>query len=198
LQRKKFCIFNKEYSENEYWQRVDELKCAMLERGEYGRFFPLAYSPIYFLQSASAMYWLSSEKEAQALEAAIYDPSSADAIGEGKTDISKARSSADIPDCIDDIDDSWIGTPIRDEVLGRYFTFLRPEIALYKQLRVAPPNKHFIRRIADMIHEVNSAVFEEKVCDKCGQKITVSINRTFPEKKIYCTPCFIKYFEEVS
>lgn len=198
LQRKKFHIFNKPYSEKEYWPRVDELKTAMLARGEYGEFFPLNFSPVYFLQSASVMYWLSGEAEAKQLGAAVYDPSSADAIGEGKIDVSKARSSADIPDSIDEIDDSWCGVPIRDEQLGRYFTFLKPEIALYKQLRVAPPNKHFIRRISEMIQEANSAVFEEKTCAKCGKKMIVSVNRTFPEKTVYCTECFNKYFGEVS
>lgn len=198
LQRKNFYIFNKPYSQTEYWQRLDELKCAMLERGEYGEFFPLGFSPVYFLQSASAMYWLSGEKEAKQLGAAIYAPSSADAIGEDRIDTSNARSAAEIPDSIDDIGDEWCGVPIRDEALGRYFTFLKPEIALYRKLRVAPPNKHFIRRIAEMIQEANSAVFEEKKCDKCGKTMIVSINKTFPEKKIYCTECFKKYFEEVS
>jgi hypothetical protein len=198
LQRKKFHIFNKEYSEVEYWQRVDELKCAMLARGEYGEFFPLNFSPVYFLQSASVMYWLSTEKEAKELGAAIYDPSSADAIGEGRVDTAQARSSNDIPDSIDELDESWVGVPIKDEVSGRYFTFLKPEIALYKNLRIAPPNKHFIRRIAEMIQEANSAVFEERKCDKCGKTMIVSINKTFPEKKVYCNECFNKYFEEVS
>ena len=36
LRHKKFHIFNKPYSEEEYWKRVDELKCAMLDKGEYG------------------------------------------------------------------------------------------------------------------------------------------------------------------
>lgn len=198
LQRKKFHIFNKEYSEIEYWRRVDELKCAMLERGEYGEIFPLNFSPVYFLQSASAMYWLSGENEAKQLGAAIYDPSSADAVGEVKVDVTKARSSVEIPDSIDEIDDSWCGVPIRDEVLGRYFTFLKPEISLYKNLRIAPPNKHFIRRISEMIQEANSAVFIDSLCDKCGKKITISINKTFSKRKIYCIDCFDKYFEEVS
>ncbi|MFA6131630.1 MAG: hypothetical protein WC702_00985 [Patescibacteria group bacterium] len=198
LQHKKFHIFNKPYSEEEYWKRVDELKVTMLERGEYGKFFPLSFSPIYFLQSASAMYWLSTEKEAKQLGAAIYDPSSADAIGETRVDINKARSSNDIPDSIDEIDDSWCGVPIKDEVTGRYFTFLKPEIALYKKLRVAPPNKHFIRRMAEMIQETNSAVFVDRKCDKCGKEMIVSINKTFPEKTVYCIDCFNKYFEEVS
>ena len=40
LQRKKFCIFNKQYNEDEYWKIVDKSKCDMLLRGEYGNFFP--------------------------------------------------------------------------------------------------------------------------------------------------------------
>ncbi|MFH1089899.1 MAG: hypothetical protein V1716_05780 [Candidatus Uhrbacteria bacterium] len=198
LNHKKFHIFNQPYSEAEYWSRVDELKTAMLARGEYGEFFPLNFSPVYFLQSASAMYWLSTETEAKQLGASIYDPASADAIGEGRVDISKARSSSEIPDCIDEIDDGWCGVPIRDEVLGRYFTFLKPEIALYKQLRIAPPNKHFIRRMSEMIQEANSAVFVSRTCDKCKKEMIVSINKTFPERTTYCLACFYKYFEEVS
>jgi len=198
LQHKKFHIFNRPYSEEEYWKQVDELKCAMLERGEYGEFFPLNFSPVYFLQSASAMYWLSGEKEAKQLGAAIYDPSSADAIGEDRVDIDKARSSNEIPDSIDEVGDDWCGVPIRDEALGRYFTFLKPEIALYKKLRIAPPNKHFIRRVAEMIQEANSAVFVDSTCGKCGKKMMISVNKTFPERKIYCIECFNKYFEEVS
>ncbi|MFH1253502.1 MAG: hypothetical protein V1664_04205 [Candidatus Uhrbacteria bacterium] len=198
LQRKKFHVFNKPYTEEEYWRRVDELKTAMLARGEYGEFFPLSFSPVYFLQSASVLYWHSTAEDAEHLGAAIYDPSSADAIGEGKIDSAKVRSSADVPDSIDEIDDSWCGVPIRDEALGRYFTFLKPEIALYKQLRIAPPNKHFIRRVTDLIQEVNSAVFVDSTCAKCGKTMMVSVNKTFPKRIMYCNECFYKYFEEVS
>src|SRR3989339_145511 len=188
LQRKKFHIFNKPYEEGIYDQKVDEIKSAMLDRGEYGEFFPLSFSPVYFLQSVSAMYWLSGDVEAKQLGAALYDPSSADAIGEGRVDSSMARSAAEIPDSIDEIGDEWCGVPIRDDTLGRYFTFLKPEIALYKRLRVAPPDKHFIRRMVEMIREANSAVFDTSTCLKCGKGIIISKNVTFPKRKIYCMP----------
>ena len=45
LKHKKFCIFNVQYTEAEYWPLVDAIKTAMLERGEYGEFFPHALSP---------------------------------------------------------------------------------------------------------------------------------------------------------
>ncbi|MBI1956930.1 MAG: hypothetical protein HYS44_00515, partial [Candidatus Niyogibacteria bacterium] len=45
LSKKKFCIFNKQYTEDEYWPLVDAIKTAMLERGEYGEFYPPHLSP---------------------------------------------------------------------------------------------------------------------------------------------------------
>ena len=44
LRKKKFHIYNRSYSEEAYWKRVDEIKCAMLDRGEYGMFFPAEIS----------------------------------------------------------------------------------------------------------------------------------------------------------
>jgi len=50
LNRKQFCILNKQYIEEDYWKKLDELKCHMLERGEYGEFFPLS-------MATSRMLW---------------------------------------------------------------------------------------------------------------------------------------------
>src|SRR3989338_10468327 len=45
LRSKKFCIFNRQYSEDEYWNLADEIKTRMLERGEDGEVFPILISP---------------------------------------------------------------------------------------------------------------------------------------------------------
>ena len=44
LKNKKFCVFNRQYEQEEYWKIVDKIKTDMLRRGEYGEFFPLKYS----------------------------------------------------------------------------------------------------------------------------------------------------------
>src|SRR3989338_3431278 len=44
LRRKKYCILNKQYSEAAYWEKVDAIKCAMLDRGEYGDFPSAGFS----------------------------------------------------------------------------------------------------------------------------------------------------------
>lgn len=45
LDNKSFCVLNKQYAEDEYWDLVDKIKPAMLLRGEYGEFFRLRSCP---------------------------------------------------------------------------------------------------------------------------------------------------------
>jgi len=196
LNRKQFYIFNKEYSEDEYWQLVDQIKCQMLDSGEYGQFFPLAFSPCYFPQSGAALYFGADEAIGKQLGALEFDPESEGAIGDDLIDKSKTRSSKEIPDTAEELDpDEWVGVPIMDEEYGRRFAFLRPEIEFYRKFKIAPPNRHPVYRMQQMIRRANLAVFEEAVCTKCNKSLTVAKNLTFPERNIYCKPCYRKYME---
>ncbi len=56
LKNKKFCIFNKQYSEEEYWQKVDEIKTKMLADGEYGEFFPKELALVPYNISVATSY----------------------------------------------------------------------------------------------------------------------------------------------
>ncbi|MDO8303903.1 MAG: hypothetical protein Q7T18_11740, partial [Sedimentisphaerales bacterium] len=60
LRKKKFCILNKQYSEAEYWQKVDEIKCVMLDRGEYTEGVPSKFSLGWFPESGAAKYYEST------------------------------------------------------------------------------------------------------------------------------------------
>jgi len=98
LNRKQFCIFNQQYSEEEYWKRIDELKCAMLERGEYGEFFPVAFSPRYWADSHAVLYGLTGE-EAKKMSVLDFNPESFGATGQELSSINYIDSST-IPDKI--------------------------------------------------------------------------------------------------
>ena len=56
LLNKSFCIFNKQYSEEEYWKLVDEIKTDMLKAGEYGEYFPPSLSIFPYQISTMASY----------------------------------------------------------------------------------------------------------------------------------------------
>ena len=44
LQNKSYCVLNKQYSKEEYFKIIDEIKTEMLERGEYGDVLGLEFS----------------------------------------------------------------------------------------------------------------------------------------------------------
>ena len=196
LNRKRFYIFNKEYSEDEYWQRVDQLKCAMLDRGEYGEYFPLKYSPCYMPQSGPAMYLLTKDSELAQLGVLDFDPESEGAIGEDLSRADNPIPSSEIPDCFPDNLEEWVGKPIYDEKFKRKFSLIKPEIDFYKKKGLPMPNDHFISRFQKLNYIMNGALFKEHECQKCGKEIQVAENRTFPDRIIYCRECYLKYLEE--
>ncbi len=195
LQRKKFCILNQQYEEVEYQKLVEEIKAKMIEAKEYGEFFPLSFSPVYFGESAAVLYYLATKEDGKKLGALDFDPESSGAIGE-LADASKLRRSSEIPDSVAEMNiEDWVGVPILDEQINRRFAFLRPELEFYKKYRIALPNQHFIHRMQDLIQEANSAVFENQICKKCKKEMLVSINKKFPARTIYCRQCFDVYYE---
>ncbi|MFH1315836.1 MAG: hypothetical protein ABIH67_05595 [Candidatus Uhrbacteria bacterium] len=197
LRHKRYCIFNKQYTENEYWEKLDEIKCNMLERGDYGEYFPAKYSPSYF-PDAGALVFDASDM-GKIFGALDFDPESMGAIGKELTETTNIRNVSEIPDCIDDLDSvEWVGVPILDTTVNRRFGFIKQEIDFYKKHRLAPPNVHFIPRVKQLYWEGNLGVFEEVTCSQCEKNIRVARNKTYPNRTIYCKSCYYKYLEQNS
>lgn len=196
LQRKEFCIFNKQYSEEEYWLKMDEIKCKMLEDGEYGKYFPVSFSGTYVPESGPVIYSGLSPEELEKFGGNKFDVNAEGATGSERIDQSKMRRADEVPNSIDDLTDDWIGVPIMDEAAGRTFSFLKPEIEHYRRLRIAPPNNHFIRRMVDVSFAGQLCVLETHSCTKCDKEILTSCNKRYPDRKIYCKECYLKYLEQ--
>ena len=195
LIRKKFCVFNKQYTEEEYWLAVDEIKCNLLDRDEYGDFFPLSYSPCYVLASPSLVFLLD-EKEVEKLGGMIYDPDSCGALGDAAQN-AEMKSIQDIPDHIKDLDpEVWSKVAVDDPEEKRKFAFIKPEITLYQKLGVAPADHHPMARLRNLVFEANSALFVEDKCRNCEAEIITSKNKNYPERNIYCNKCYLEYLEQ--
>lgn len=196
LRKKKFCILNKQYDETTYWQKVDEIKCQMLDAGEYGEYLPASFSPSYFPESGAIMFYGADPKDGEMFGGNMFDPSSEGAYGDESTNASKERQTTDVPDSIDELTDDWVGVPIQDSAINRRFTMIKPEVEFYKKMRIAPPDKHFTRRVRDLYWAANIGVFEPHACAKCNRNMTVAHNRKYPERRIYCKTCYLRYLEE--
>lgn len=195
LQRKKYCIFNQQYSEEEYWEKLDEIKCNLLDRDEYGEYFPARYAPGYFPDAGALVF--DGQDMGKIFGALEYDPESMGAIGERLADTSRMRQVSEVPDCINEMDpDEWTGVPVFDPSVNRRFAYVRPEIEFYKTNQIAPPKIHFIPRVKQLYWEGNIGVFQNGECAECGKKIMFAENRTYRNRKILCKPCYLEYLEK--
>ena len=53
LKNKQYCIFNKQYTKEEWYEKVDELFGMMEDNGTLGDFFPAWINPFYFNDTAA-------------------------------------------------------------------------------------------------------------------------------------------------
>lgn len=196
LNKKKYCLFNKQYSADEYWAKLDEIKCAMLDRGEYGYYFPLSLVQGYV--PATGLRWMFglNEKYVKAFDYPDFEPKDAGAFGPLAERLDEARDPADLPDNIDDLDESWINVPILDKERGRPYSLLSAEVKYCQKYRIPAGNQHFLSRFWDASSEMNIANLVAYKCSECSKEIQVSENRTYPDRKVYCTPCYLKYLEQ--
>ncbi len=192
LRKKKYCIFNKQYTEEEYWETLDKIKCKMLEDGEYGDMPPLKFSTQHWAGSGAAFVLGMTEEEARQLGANMFNPTDKGAEGP-EVDPDSIKSVDTIPD---KADESMVGVPYLDQEFGRRFAYIAPEIKLLNDLGVAPSRRHPTARIHDLYNEMNYAVYEEATCKKCAKDIRVAKNRKYTDRIIYCRPCYLEYLEQ--
>jgi len=195
LQRKKFHIFNKPYSEEEYWKRVDELKCTMLDKGEYGKFFPPSFAPWIPQTGFSSVVAPFTQAELEAMEAPIFDPKEQMRFAPYIKD-QVLHEIEEVPDTINDIGQEWVNIPFEDKEEGRRFNVNTKELAYRKQKGYPFPRRHYRARFKELVSQINSPEQEIGICGQCEKQILVNKNPMFSKKKVYCHDCYINYLEK--
>jgi len=196
LNRQKFCILNKQYAEEEYWQKLDEIKCLLLEKGEYGDPPSGAFSTSHFLETGAQESLAVTEADAAPLGFPLFDRDAEGALGD-LANASQLRKASEVPDNIDDLEvDEWAGKPLFDEATGRRFAFLKPELEYYKKFRIAPPTEHFFLRVDRLYWAANDFHLSDAVCAVCSKAMKIAPNRTYKNRRHLCRPCYLKHLEQ--
>ena len=197
LRHKQFCLFNNQYSEAEYWAKLDEIKCAMLDRGEYGMFFPGDLSQSGFQFSMGKMYFDYTPEEYAAFGAPHFDPARGAVVMPSVIDPENAVKVEEIPDALDDVDPArLVNKPIHDPKLKRNFSVIDAEFAFYKSHRLPFPREHFLTRLKKLIRHSNTPVKMSAECHACKKSIITYVNQLFTERKIYCRACYLQFLEK--
>ena len=212
LKNKEYCIFNVQYSKEEYFALLEQIKTKMIADKEYGEFFPLYISPFPYNDTVAQEYFPHDEAWAKEkgmrwgnLEEKNYTPT---------------MSANDLPNDIAGVTDD-----ILKEVIActdnatcahgctKAFRIVADELAFYRRRNLPLPRKcpncRYYRRLAYR----NPSVLRDTVCMCGGETLSngvyqntighehgasacgKNISTTIPEDAgliVYCEECYKK------
>jgi len=181
LSHAKYCILNKQYSEEEYKTLVQKIIEHMNKTKEYGEFLPGSLSPFAYNETI-AQEWFPLTKE-QALERNYK--------WKDKDNKEYIKQELSIPEDIKDIPNDFTKIVLSCRVCDKNYKIIAPELDFYQKMEIPVPrvcptcrhNKRMLFKNPRELWNVN--------CTKCG----VEISTSYPaekKQKIYCEKCYLE------
>ena len=198
FEKKQYCILNKQYSKKEYFELIEKIKLDMLERGEYGEFFPIEMSHFGYNETiANELFPLEKE---QALKQGFgwsdYDPDSSyeGPWYEPNSDIDYYKDENHAQKLLQGI--------LKCEVTGRPYRIIGPELAFYLKHNIPVPRKSPDQRNKERFELVNPYKLWHRQCmceegghghdgSRCANEFETSYASDRKEK-VYCEDCYQK------
>lgn len=181
LRKKKFCIFNKQYSEQEYFEIVGKILEHMQSTGEWGEFMPAGMSPFAYNETMAQTYFPLTKEVAEQNGWRWY---------EDKDSKSHQGSGYEIPDKIEDVKDNILDAVLVCEASSKHYKIIDQELKFYRQFSLPIPRNCPDQRHIDRMMLRNPRKLYDRKCDKClsAIKTTYSPDRS---EKVYCEGCYL-------
>jgi len=181
LKRGKNCILNKQYSADEYNTKLTIIVNDMLERGEWGEFFPANLSPFAYNETVAHEIMPLSESECNQIGLRWL------------SDDEKSSTECEdpVPDNIADCTDQITKTPLPCHACSKRYKVLPLELAFYRKMNLPIPRScPSCRRRKRHESERSLAIFERD-CEKCG-KTTETSYAPDRQEIVYCESCYLE------
>ncbi len=180
LNKKKYCILNKQYSKEEYEKLRTNLIEYMKKTGEWGEFFPIKYSPFAYNETVAQEYF-RLDKSACLKNGYIWKE---------KDMKDYQKQTYKIPLDIKDVKEDILGEILACNDCGKNFKIIDKELAFYKKLDLPVPRKcPDCRHLERMILRNPRKLWDRK-CDNCGKEIKASYSPELPER-VFCEECYL-------
>lgn len=166
LVNKKYCIFNKQYSEEEYEILKGKIVEHMKKTGEWGEFFPGYFAPNPYEESFSGFRFPLDNPEDFEFRAG----------GPVEREAVKTAERSEIPDSYKDCDsvkEKWlIDQVFWDEKYQRSFQITRRDIDFAKRIKGPLPDTYYVHRMQDNLQWMPfNGELRGIICAKSGHKI---------------------------
>jgi hypothetical protein len=178
---KKYYIFNKPYSKEEYFPLRERIIAFMKKTGEYGKFFPGYFAANSYDESWSSFYFPLSKEEQANLGFRV----SSESQKEKPLNCFDALDISDTPDIEISKKIFW------DKTSSRPFQIQKEDVIFSKKLQIPLPNCFYIQRIKENFRWLSFDGKLRKVnCEKCAKEILTNLDASF-EHRILCEKCYL-------
>jgi len=190
LNKASYCIFNKQYTKEEYFPLVDKIKKQMDEmpfidkRGlkhGYGGQIPVDLCPWAYNESALFEFFPITKEEAIRKGFTWRDPDPREYL----------PASIDLPDNIKDVTDSILKEILKCDLCGKNYQIIHKELQFLKRFSFPIPRNCPLCRDRNRIKQLNPMEIYDRTCDKCNITIMTAYSPDRPEI-VYCEDCYKK------
>ncbi|MFA5792279.1 MAG: hypothetical protein WC897_00215 [Candidatus Gracilibacteria bacterium] len=181
LKRKKYCILNKQYSEQDYELLTQKIIEHMKKTGEWGEFFPISTSPVPYNLSQAQEYYPLTKEQAVSFGYSWHDDEQKD----------YQKSTVSLPSSIKATTPDILNVVLSCTECGKNYKIIPQELELHRQINLPLSPFCFFCRNKHRSQKRTPRAFWPRICAKCNKNIFSAYAPTRPEI-IYCEECYLK------
>ncbi len=179
MKKAKYCILNKQYSKEEYFELRAKIVAHMKETGGWGEFFPIELSPYAYNDSVAFGYF----------------PEDQDVCESGKwkwrkkKDNERVEIQDDLMDDIVGVEDEILGNALICRESGKSYRLQKNELRFYRKMKLPIPRLHPVVRREKRLEKRHSYRLWGRDCSECGNQIQ-SVYQKDRSEKVLCEDCY--------
>lgn len=195
LRNKQYCIFNKQYTQEEYEQLVPKIITHMQETpmwsgqtSERGEFFDPSLSPFGYNETVAQEYFPLT-KETALSKGYKWQDNSYDPVIPADA---KTLKWDQIPTDPQNVTDDILKSIFMCEISWRPFRLIKQELDFYRKHNLPLPRKHPDIRHQERLTQRPPRELHLTTCDKCAKEMVSVYSTNNSGQKVYCQSCYQK------
>ncbi|MFA5855519.1 MAG: hypothetical protein WC846_04580 [Candidatus Gracilibacteria bacterium] len=182
MKRRKFCILNKQYSQEEYETLAARLIEYMRATGEWGEFFPMTLSPFAYNETVAEEHFPLTKDEV---------------MQKGLKWKNESENTSYLgPKLSPPLNVSEAGPEVTKNIFtcrtsGKLYKITPQELALYKKMDLPLPQKTPDQRFKEHMSRKNPRSLWMRPCSLCGKQLQTVYGPNRSEA-VYCEECYLK------
>lgn len=183
IRNSKFCILNKQYSEQEYYDLRKKIIEHMKQTGEWGQYFPIESCGFGYNETIAMDHFPLTKEQAlsQGYHWSDYEHPA--------PEVSNIIQANQVPESITQISDEYLNWAIICESTNKPFKLTPTELKFYRQLNIPCPKRRPDQRHADRMAKRPPYKLKNSSCYKCQIQIMCPTN-TSDQDKLLCNNCY--------